>query len=116
MEHVQHKHQVTHKGHTHRHVVPDEVKVPLACVKLDGETSWIAQRFRRAALMDHSGEAHYDGRLHARRTQEVGAREVRHVVRDLRAQCVRRIKCKAHAWGVASLDGEAMPPPAHVGF
>jgi hypothetical protein len=43
-----------------------------------------------AALVDYGREAHDHGRLHARRAQEVCARQVAHVVRHLEMQSKQR--------------------------
>mmetsp|Transcript_15125 Transcript_15125/g.37689 ORF Transcript_15125/g.37689 Transcript_15125/m.37689 type:complete len:240 (+) Transcript_15125:1588-2307(+) len=78
---VRELHAVTDEEH--RHVVAHQVKVALARIELDGKAARVAQRLGAAALVRDGGEARDDGRLHAGRAQEVGAREMAHVVRHL---------------------------------
>lgn len=46
--------------------------VALLCVELDSETAWIAERFRRVALVNDSGEAHNQG-TDQNKSQEQGS-------------------------------------------
>ena len=78
VDHVGELHPVAHEEDGH--VVADEVPVALARVELDGEPARVADGLRRAALVDDRREARDDGRLRARRAEEVGAGEVRDVV------------------------------------
>ena len=64
-------------------LLPDQVPVALARVELDREAARVADRLGRAALVDDGREARDDGRLHPRRAEEVGAGQVRDVVRRL---------------------------------
>lgn len=81
VHHVRELHPVAHEEHGH--VVPDQVPVPLARVKLDGEASRVADGLRRPALVDDRREPSDDGRLRSGAPEEVGARQVRDVVRRL---------------------------------
>ena len=64
-------------------VVAHQVPVALPGVELDGEPARVAQRLGAPALVDHRGEAHDHGGLHAGGAQEVGARQVGDVVGHL---------------------------------
>ena len=81
VHHVRELHPVSHEEHGH--VVAHEVPVALARVELDREAARVADRLGRAALVDDGREARDHGRLRPRRAEEVGAGEVRDVMRRL---------------------------------
>lgn len=64
-------------------VATDAGYTPLASVKLDSEPARIPQRLGAAPLVNDCAETHNNRRLHAWRSQEVRARQVRQIVRDL---------------------------------
>jgi hypothetical protein len=61
-------------------IIPDHVEVPFPRVELHSEPTRVTERLGAASLVDHSGEADDQRGLHARRPEEVGAREVGDVV------------------------------------
>lgn len=63
--------------------MPGTAPVALARVELDRKAARVAQRLRRAALVDHCREPHNDRRLHTRRAEYIRARQVGDVVRHL---------------------------------
>lgn len=68
---VRELHSVTYEEHGE--IVADYIEVAFTCVEFDGESTWVTESFRAAALVDDGGETDDDGGLDTRSAEEVGA-------------------------------------------
>lgn len=100
-----------HRWHDHLQTEQrtHDVLVALTRVELDRKAAGVADGLRGPALVDDRREARDQGRLHSRRAQKVGARDVRDVVRHLHRTPGQRLRAVvlsvslgscAIAWGL----------------